>query len=290
MKRTERFIIRRTKELLKNYLPPRGKIWPFLPLILLLTTVKVEQIVFCRLAPLQETLYKFFLRSATVYSVLNLGQSAVALSAIISLRKLCNHPALVSSGAGVCSSLPSIAVAVLNPTTPQKEGGEEGFSKALDLFPDDFSLNKFSASYSGTCFSREYHTEVVTLISQRQTRHSCGVTAWDQATNERQSSDCVQFHPNIHLSSVKLINLTRATLFLNIPKTLNVLEVLCGSANYPYLRLDGKTSNALRQSLVDRFNDRTSDYCVYSLLTVTYRLSLSIFSFVHNHSCISTLQ
>jgi len=65
----------------------------------------VEQIVFCRLAPLQAALYKVFLRSGTVYSVLNSTSQAAALSAITSLRKLCNHPALVHPGASV--SLPS---------------------------------------------------------------------------------------------------------------------------------------------------------------------------------------
>ncbi len=60
-----------------------------------LLTCSVEQVVFCRLSSLQADLYRQYLRSTMVCSVLSGGQQAAALSCIISLRKLCNHPCAI---------------------------------------------------------------------------------------------------------------------------------------------------------------------------------------------------
>lgn len=54
--------------------------------------------VCCRLTPLQESLYTHFLRSTAARRLLRDGKgakSAGVLSAITSLKKLCNHPKLI---------------------------------------------------------------------------------------------------------------------------------------------------------------------------------------------------
>ncbi|KAI9342890.1 P-loop containing nucleoside triphosphate hydrolase protein [Obelidium mucronatum] len=70
------FIIRRTAELLTKFLP-----------------TKFEHVVFCKLSPLQLSLYKSFCSSTETKKLLN-GAGSQPLKAITLLKKLCNHPAL----------------------------------------------------------------------------------------------------------------------------------------------------------------------------------------------------
>jgi len=72
-----KFIIRRTNDILSKYLP-----------------VKYEHVVFCNLAPYQKDLYNHFLQSPDIKSLLK-GKGSQPLKAIGMLKKLCNHPDLL---------------------------------------------------------------------------------------------------------------------------------------------------------------------------------------------------
>ncbi|KAI8846067.1 P-loop containing nucleoside triphosphate hydrolase protein [Chytridium lagenaria] len=72
-----KFIIRRTADLLTKFLP-----------------VKFDYVVFCKLSELQMSLYKHFRESPELKRLLN-GADSQPLKAITLLKKLCNHPALV---------------------------------------------------------------------------------------------------------------------------------------------------------------------------------------------------
>ena len=72
-----KFIIRRTNDILSKYLP-----------------VKYEHVVFCRLSPLQTALYNHFITSPEIRALLK-GKGSQPLKAIGLLRKLCNHPDLL---------------------------------------------------------------------------------------------------------------------------------------------------------------------------------------------------
>ncbi|MCJ1392410.1 DNA-dependent ATPase protein rad54 [Xylographa bjoerkii] len=72
-----KFIIRRTNDILSKYLP-----------------VKYEHVVFCNLAPFQKDLYNFFIQSPDIKSLLR-GKGSQPLKAIGMLKKLCNHPDLL---------------------------------------------------------------------------------------------------------------------------------------------------------------------------------------------------
>lgn len=72
-----KFIIRRTNDILSKYLP-----------------VKYEHVVFCNLAPFQMDLYNYFIRSPEIQSLLR-GKGSQPLKAIGMLKKLCNHPDLL---------------------------------------------------------------------------------------------------------------------------------------------------------------------------------------------------
>ncbi|CCG81829.1 SNF2 family N-terminal domain protein [Taphrina deformans PYCC 5710] len=72
-----KFIIRRTNDILSKYLP-----------------VKYEHVVFCDLSPFQLAVYKHFVSSPDVQKLLR-GVGSQPLKAIGILKKLCNHPDLL---------------------------------------------------------------------------------------------------------------------------------------------------------------------------------------------------
>ena len=76
--KVNKFIIRRSNDILSKYLP-----------------VKYEHVVFCNLAPFQLDLYNYFIRSPEIQKLLR-GKGSQPLKAIGLLKKLCNHPDLLS--------------------------------------------------------------------------------------------------------------------------------------------------------------------------------------------------
>ncbi|KAK4222393.1 DNA repair protein rhp54 [Podospora fimiseda] len=81
-----KFIIRRTNDILSKYLP-----------------VKYEHVVFCNLAPFQLDLYNYFIKSPDIQALLR-GKGSQPLKAIGMLKKLCNHPDLLDLGADLPGS------------------------------------------------------------------------------------------------------------------------------------------------------------------------------------------
>lgn len=73
-----KFLIRRTNDILSKYLP-----------------VKYEHVVFCSLAPFQLDLYNYFITSPDIQALLR-GKGSQPLKAINILKKLCNHPDLLT--------------------------------------------------------------------------------------------------------------------------------------------------------------------------------------------------
>ncbi|XP_064625416.1 DNA repair and recombination protein RAD54-like isoform X2 [Lineus longissimus] len=106
-------IIRRTQTLLTKYLP-----------------VKIEQVVSCRLTPLQRELYKRFVDSKECQLTSNGKVALSSLSSITQLKKLCNHPDLIYD---------------------KCREGAEGFEDALDIFPQGYDkmMNKIHCDLSG---------------------------------------------------------------------------------------------------------------------------------------------
>ncbi|XP_020780104.1 DNA repair and recombination protein RAD54-like [Boleophthalmus pectinirostris] len=114
-----RCLIRRTSDILSKYLPE-----------------KIEQVVCCRLTPLQSKLYQHFLKQANPIEKLQDGKMNVSsLSSITSLKKLCNHPALVYDK---CVE------------------GESGFEGALDLFPQNYNPKTLEPHLSGKMLVLDY--------------------------------------------------------------------------------------------------------------------------------------
>lgn len=78
-KLVNKFIVRRTNDILSKFLP-----------------VKYEHVVFCNLSPFQRDLYTTFVDSPEIKNKLLKGQDSRPLASIIMLKKLCNHPDLLN--------------------------------------------------------------------------------------------------------------------------------------------------------------------------------------------------
>ncbi|KAL2428756.1 DNA repair and recombination protein RDH54 [Exophiala dermatitidis] len=101
---TSPFILRRTADILSDFLPP-----------------KTEYVLFCKPTQAQTKIYRNILKSAMFHSALRSSESAFQLITI--LKKLCNSPALMNPKYGNDDSTPSSSLTTLNEMLP------EGLSK-----------------------------------------------------------------------------------------------------------------------------------------------------------------
>lgn len=117
-------IIRRTQALLTKYLP-----------------VKVEQVICCKLTPLQTALYKLYCKACNLDAVEEGDESGkgkivgTTLSAITQMKKLCNHPELIYDK---CANK------------------EPGFETALSLYPSNFNRKQVQCELSGKMAVLDY--------------------------------------------------------------------------------------------------------------------------------------
>jgi DNA repair and recombination protein RAD54B len=111
---TNQFILRRTAEVIAQYLPP-----------------KTEMIVFCRPAPAQATIYKAVLASPYYGAVL--GSSDASFQLINILKKLCNSPALLSKTNNEEAKPNELIRSILDSVPPQQMSNGPASSAKLKL-------------------------------------------------------------------------------------------------------------------------------------------------------------
>jgi DNA repair and recombination protein RAD54B len=127
------FVLRRTSEILTKHLPP-----------------KYEMLVFCKMNPLQEQLYKYFVKSKYVYQLFaNSEQKSAmgrhALSCIQNLKKLLTHPDMIYN------------VLVRDEEDDDEDDAEydkrerfkETWQDSLSVFPKNYGSNTLDPTQSG---------------------------------------------------------------------------------------------------------------------------------------------
>lgn len=121
---TKEFVLRRSNDILLQFLPK-----------------KVETVLFIPLSTLQSSLYEFLLKTKAIRQVVNtgLGNDANSLRAILNLKKLVNHPALIYDECEELSrELRSDPV-----SSPMFNAGSN--NNPLALFPQDYSAQEAAA-------------------------------------------------------------------------------------------------------------------------------------------------
>ncbi|KAG9510372.1 DNA repair and recombination protein RAD54-like protein, partial [Fragariocoptes setiger] len=201
-------MIRRTSLLLSKYLP-----------------LKYEMVVCCPLAPIQKTLYEYFLKSKNVQNALRKadgdiikgkkGAGTNTLKAILFLKNLCGHPKLAYD----------VSVGRAEKDEAADVSAFEGIDK---LFPQEISRS--GRSY---VFNPELSSKMILLDSM--------------------------------LALIKSTTDDKVVLISNYTTTLDMFIELCRLRNYKYIRLDGTTTTKKRGELVARFNDPTNDEFIFML-------------------------
>ncbi|KAJ1033828.1 hypothetical protein NDA16_000038 [Ustilago loliicola] len=174
---TSDVILRRTADILMNFLPP-----------------KKEMVLFCSPSREQLRIYQSILGSSDVRSILR-GEAGNGLLQIGVLRKLCNSPELLLKDTESTAKTPTKALV-----------GDIG-----RFFPPNFVRN--DARYSGKLIC------VMNLLE----------------TVRAQTDD-------------------KVVLVSSFTSTLDIVEAMMRKKRYSYLRLDGKTPQDERMSMVNQFN------------------------------------
>eukprot|EP00850_Spirogloea_muscicola_P003947 SM000016S01935 [mRNA] locus=s16:775916:782349:+ [translate_table: standard] len=211
-------MLRRTASVLAQHLPPKN-----------------EYVVFCKLHPLQIELYKRYLQSKTVVSLINgSGDSTNPLVAIATLRKVCNHPKLLSSEEAEQGG-PLAALTNQTKTSVRLHGAlhEAMITGTSDMYVvDHYRLLLIKLK------SRVMATAVVQLVNLTRSP-----ARWPA------SPACCTIWP-----VVLLLEKRRGwSLYLTLRRLLT------------FFRLDGSTDVSDRQPMVDRFNAGTFNEMVFLL-------------------------
>ncbi|XP_078715634.1 DNA excision repair protein ERCC-6 isoform X4 [Lampetra fluviatilis] len=178
---------------------------------------KNEQVLFCRLTDEQRAVYQKFLDSREVQQVLS--RERQVFSALITLRKICNHPDLLTGGLNAEDDelAPSVA------TIASVGGGGA----------DPTSFAAAVTRGAGFGYWRRSGKLLVVEALLRMWRR--------------------QGH--------------RVLLFTQSRQMLDILEKFVQGEGYSYMKMDGTTSIATRQPLIDKFN---KDESMFMFLLTTH--------------------
>ena len=189
---------------------------------------KKEQVLFCRLSDQQRSMYEAFLRSDYVKKVM-VG-SAQLLGAITVMRKICNHPDLISN-AGDSSMEPFLQ---------------------NDLW------------YSSEMQTNYQQDAEQTSDCENVTSTEDGDIITDEDQSMIQRSGKLEILAKILPLWKKQGH--RVLIFCQWKKMLDIIMTFVASRGWKFSRLDGSTNVGSRQRLVDTFN---SDESYFGMLCTT---------------------
>ncbi|KAH3903220.1 DNA-dependent ATPase RAD54 SCDLUD_000839 [Saccharomycodes ludwigii] len=210
-----KFIIRRTNDILAKYLP-----------------CKYEHVVFCKLSPFQEKLYKYYIKSRDLLKFSgdldNLEETTstnnkadTPLKCIGVLKKLCNHPDLIDF---------------------EKDMPEIDLNDNL-LIPEEYDPSYLHSVGTG-----------------RRGGGSGGNRGIQTLGISSKFSILERF-----LFKIRTESNDKIVIISNYTQTLDLIDKMCRSNSYGSLRLDGTMSVNKRQKLVDKFNDPSSNEFIFLL-------------------------
>ncbi|KXZ43971.1 hypothetical protein GPECTOR_76g792 [Gonium pectorale] len=224
-----RFMLRRTCGLMKQYLPP-----------------KVEQVVFCRMSPLQARLYEFFLNSPPVVRALQ-GRAAARDKAFAVAARRAAKDEGGGGGGGRKGKAKGKGGKAAAPTDGENcedgegvgGGGVEGTAAWGEEGPGCAAAA--AGGPGGGKAAGQVDLSVLAAITtvKKMCCHPDLVAVLEMMLKAVQDSG----------SGDKVV------LVSNYTEALDVLGVMCRAHNWVALRLDGSCSVKARQPIVDTFND-----------------------------------
>jgi hypothetical protein len=231
---------------------------------------KREQVLFCKLSPLQRRIYEEILDSPEVEAVI--AKRCSAFRAITTLRKLCNHPVFAYRNGRVCwhesikgknhisedlsdiEDVPELAI---------DDGGNGGLDSGIG--PDMINTKAAgstqpnnSKSKGGKFTSLKKAGNSFSRVDDEDDDTDSANLSWEESGKLRVLSKIL---PLWQAEGHKVL------LFSQTQNMLNLIEALLQKfINCKYLRLDGSTTVKKRQGLIERFN---ADASVFMMLLTT---------------------
>ncbi|KAK1859940.1 hypothetical protein I4F81_002532 [Pyropia yezoensis] len=201
---------------------------------------KAEHVLFCKLDPPQRAAYEVFIHSRLVDEVLN-GRLNL-LAAVTTLRKICNHPDMLSA-----EESPDVGgdVDMLPPERPGRGRGAKAGGGSGQLGGGNGSWKIGTVS-----------DEVIEAAGTRP-------PAAEDYGDWRRSG---KMRVVVQVLTAWAAGGHRALIFSQTRTMLDLLERYMVEAGYEYRRMDGETSIGRRMALIDEFN---TDRSVFVFLLTT---------------------
>jgi len=203
---------------------------------------KTEQILFCKLSETQRSIYKSVLRSPEVEAVLD--RKMAAFKVITTLRKLCNHPALVFANGKFVFSI---------------EDKIDDINETLEdsgLLAEDMSCDFQNAETVGKL--RHGNGLTSSLISE-----SMVIAAPESDFSWEDSGKLLVLSKILHTWHSEG---HKVLIFSQTQSMLNLVEVMVRQLAYKYMRLDGSTVVSRREGIISTFN---TDESIFVMLLTT---------------------
>ncbi|KJE97993.1 Ercc6 protein [Capsaspora owczarzaki ATCC 30864] len=219
---------------------------------------KSEQVLFCKLTPFQQRIYRKFLDSAEVEAILEGSRNV--LYGVDILRKICNHPHLVTRRKRALDGTNSKSSMDSSPGGKSAKNGRNN-RQAADAPSGGYeSDNDYGVDLHEEGEEDEEQRGTLRFAPSQRSSHA-PTTHWELDTSSPDygrkdlsgklvviDSLLRMWHAQGH----------RVLLFAQTRQTLDIIERWVRSTAYRYRRMDGTTPIRSRQQMVDEFNTNES--------------------------------
>ena len=237
---TTPFILRRSLDVLEEYLPR-----------------KTERVLFLQPSALQREWYAKYVHSDSVNALLeSLEGLGSALAAITTLKKLCNHPALLHQ-----QTTTPVRKSRVSTHEDEDDVEDDESDQSFQLTTTQFE-HYFAAVNKCTDKSSNALDDTTTkVVMEELVPHSSKfVVLTSLLTTLRTKHEKIVIASNYTKVSAICSTIHTDTCHL---QTLDLIESLCRALHITFRRLDGSTDITIRQSLVDQFQtDKSIGECV----------------------------
>lgn len=252
---------------------------------------KTEQILFCKLSPMQREIYHTIISSQEVQAVLSRRMSA--FRAIITLRKLCNHPAMVyRTGKIIWDTKPVPTTTETgksnnvkipkNKKSPKNKKTKKSSEKSSKTSKNTKSSKNYQKDQEDSNDDdSDYDDDDDNVVDLRgfdnEEDFECNDDNDDEDGLLSPSSSSSGLEGISWSDSGKLLVLHKVLplwfseghkvlLFSQTQSMLGLIEAMMKEFGYRYMRMDGSTSVSKRSSIVDTFN---ADPTIFVMLLTT---------------------
>ena len=225
---------------------------------------KTEQVLFCRLASRQREIYRDILNSPEIESVLR--KKTTAFRAITTLRKLCNHPALVYKHGQILW---------------HDETKSEMRERIQREQKRQIQKSQLKAASRGRNVSTTLLQDRNALADSLSDDDEGEGAAHDDDDNDVELTEGLTWQDSgklLVLSKVLPLWLSeghKVLLFTQTQGMLNLIEIMMREFRFRYLRLDGSTQVSRREAIIEAFNTNP-DIFVMILTTRTGGVGISL--------------